>query len=723
MKVLSIRQSFARMILLTLILMIALSAAMLVVYRSSLMESRQTMVRNQVMTASTLIEAFVLRAKTGELSEAAAQEGAKAAIGSLRYGNNDYFWIHNTDLAMLTHPIKPELNGKSLAQMKDPSGKDLFVEMNKVVAQSGEGFVNYLWSKPGFDEPVPKLSYVKGIKAWGWIVGSGIYIDDVNAAFKASLIELGVFVLIACLLIWFFLRQVSGSIMRQLGGEPSLAVEAAGRIAKGDLSVELAVAPDDRVSLMASMQQMQVELKSALQEITEMVGKAAQGDLTTQIDLSRKQGFVLEMCAALNSLNGNLLRQLGGRPDVAVQAAQQIAKGNLDFEIQLRPDDKESILFAMGTMRDTLGRVVLGVRQQVNAASEGNFSIQQSTDDKLGYAFELAELLNKLNETANDAFTEISASCNALAHSDLSYRIAHSYPGQFGETVANINSTAENLTQTMRSVIEAIGLVSTAASEIATGNQNLSARTERQASSLQETAASMEQFTSIVKNNTENAQNANAKAIGTREKAESSRQVVQASVDTMRAIHLSSSRIHEVVDVINGIAFQTNILALNAAVEAARAGESGRGFAVVATEVRALAQRAGQAAKEIAQLIAETISTVEVGSRHAESAGDAMDMIGQSIAQVTAIMSEISNASNEQALGIEQVSLAVNSMDETTQQNAALVEEAAAAAESLAEQAEILKELVSNFRLPGTGRKHQISLVPSRQPLPQLAYS
>ena len=722
MKVLSVRQSFARMILLTLSLMIAMSAVMLFVYRSSLMDSRQTMVRNQVMTASSLIEAFVQRAKKGELSEAAAQDAAKAAINALRYGNNDYFWIHNTDLAMVTHPIKPELNGKSLAKMKDPTGKDLFVDMNKVVEKSGEGFVNYLWSKPNFDDPVAKVSYVKGIKEWGWIVGSGIYIDDVNAAFRESLIELGVFVLIACLLVWFFLRQVSGNIMRQLGGEPSLAVEAAGRIANGDLSVEMAVAADDHSSLMASMQQMQTELKRALQEIGEMVSQAAHGNLTTQIDLSSKQGFVLEMCGALNKLNSNLLRQLGGAPDVAVQAAQHIAQGKLDFEIQLRPDDKESILFAIGTMRDTLSRVVSGVREQVNAASEGDFSMQQRTDDKLGYALELAGLLNKLNETANDAFTEIASSCNALAHSDLTYRIAHNYPGQFGETVANINTTAENLTQVMRRVVEAIGLVSTAATEISAGNQNLSARTERQASSLQETAASMEQFTSIVKNNTENAQNANAKAIGTREKAESSRQVVQASVDTMRAIHLSSSRIHEVVDVINGIAFQTNILALNAAVEAARAGESGRGFAVVATEVRALAQRAGQAAKEIAQLIAETISTVEVGSKHAESAGHAMDAIGQSIAQVTAIMSEISTASNEQALGIEQVSLAVNSMDETTQQNAALVEEAAAAAESLSEQAEVLKDLVSNFRLPGKSESRHIALVASRKPLPQLSH-
>jgi methyl-accepting chemotaxis protein len=241
--------------------------------------------------------------------------------------------------------------------------------------------------------------------------------------------------------------------------------------------------------------------------------------------------------------------------------------------------------------------------------------------------------------------------------------------------------------------------IATASSQISAGNLDLSSRTEEQASSLEETASSMEELTSTVKQNADNARQANVLAVSASEVAVRGGAVVSEVVDTMASINASSRKIVDIIGVIDGIAFQTNILALNAAVEAARAGEQGRGFAVVASEVRNLAQRSAAAAKEIKTLINDSVEKVDAGGRLVDQAGLTMAEIVQSITRVTDIMSEIASASMEQTMGIEQVNSAISQMDEVTQQNAALVEEAAAAAGSMQEQAAALAEVVSIFKL------------------------
>jgi len=243
--------------------------------------------------------------------------------------------------------------------------------------------------------------------------------------------------------------------------------------------------------------------------------------------------------------------------------------------------------------------------------------------------------------------------------------------------------------------------IATASTQIAIGNQDLSARTEEQASALEETASSMEELTSAVRQNTDNARQANVLANTASTVARQGGSVVAQVVDTMGAINASSRQIVDIIGVIDGIAFQTNILALNAAVEAARAGEQGRGFAVVATEVRNLAQRSASAAREIKELIGNSVEKVEVGSKLVEQAGQTMEDVVASVQRVNDIMAEISNAGREQSAGIEQINQAVTEMDTVTQQNAALVEEAAAAAEALQEQAANLERIVSVFRVDG----------------------
>jgi len=241
--------------------------------------------------------------------------------------------------------------------------------------------------------------------------------------------------------------------------------------------------------------------------------------------------------------------------------------------------------------------------------------------------------------------------------------------------------------------------ISTAAKEIAAGNSDLSQRTEEQASSLEETASSMEELTSTVKQNAENARQANQLAANASDIAVKGGLAVNEVVQTMGSISASSKKIMDIISVIEGIAFQTNILALNAAVEAARAGEQGRGFAVVAAEVRNLAQRSAAAAKEITALIGDSVDKVEIGSRQVDQAGETMNEIVNAVKRVTDIMAEIAAASSEQSSGIEQVNQALIQMDEVTQQNAALVEEAAASAEAMQEQAGNLMRAVSMFKL------------------------
>ena len=288
-----------------------------------------------------------------------------------------------------------------------------------------------------------------------------------------------------------------------------------------------------------------------------------------------------------------------------------------------------------------------------------------------------------------------------VAGGDLTRSIdvkTHCETGQLMQALKDMTNNLQGLVTQVRSGTDTIA---TASAEIAAGNQDLSSRTEQQASSLEETASSMEELTSTVKQNADNARQANQLAQSASGIAVKGGDVVGQVVGTMASINESSRKIVDIISVIDGIAFQTNILALNAAVEAARAGEQGRGFAVVASEVRNLAQRSAAAAKDIKQLINDSVEKVETGSQLVNEAGTTMTEIVTSITRVTDIMSEITSASVEQSSGIEQVNVAITQMDQVTQQNAALVEQAAAAAESMQEQAARLSEVVSVFKLLG----------------------
>lgn len=366
----------------------------------------------------------------------------------------------------------------------------------------------------------------------------------------------------------------------------------------------------------------------------------------------------------------------------------------------------------LGSVVEWLDRTQeVGVENDVNnvvkAAGAGDFKARIPTEGKNGFFLSLAEGLNSLMQTSDIGLGEVNRVLGAIAKGDLTERITAEYSGTFGDLKNYCNQTSESLTEMMSEIRTAAETIFTASTEIASGNADLSSRTEQQAANLEETASSMEELTSTVKLNADNAKQANVLAEQASNVATDGGSLIQQVVTTMSSINESSQKIADIIGVIDGIAFQTNILALNAAVEAARAGDQGRGFAVVASEVRTLAQRSANAAKDIKALISDSVKKIESGNLLVGKSGDTMKEIVTAIKRVNDIMAEIAEASAEQSSGIEEVSTAVSQMDEMTQQNAALVEEAAAAAESLQSQADQLTQRVAMFRLSAdTKRSH-----------------
>lgn len=479
--------------------------------KNLILEERQSTVQQAVMTAAGIVDFYREQAAKGVLDTAAAQKQALAALRSLRYGKGEYFWVNDQQPKMLMHPIKPALDQSDLTGNVDPDGKHLFVEMKDVVKRDGQGFVFYRWPKPGSDTPVRKVSYVQGISEWNWIIGSGVYIDTIDATMTARASYFGIAGVVLSALLFLIGRSIASSITRPL----TQAVIAAKRIASGNLTGQISAASNDEVG---------------------------------------------QLLSALAIMNSNLA--------------------------------------------GIVGRVRVGTEA-----------------------------------------------------------------------------------------------IATASAQIAAGNLDLSSRTEEQASTLEQTAASMEELTATVQQNAEYASRAHEMAVSASTIAQNGGQTVTEVIDSMDAIRGSSGRIVEIIAVIEGIAFQTNILALNAAVEAARAGEQGRGFAVVASEVRNLAQRAAAASKEIATLIQASVQQVGAGVISVQRAGKTMQDIVVETSGVVAMMEQISNATREQTTGLVQVNVAISAMDQVTQQNASLVEEAASAAISLSEQANDLTVAVGAFTL------------------------
>ncbi|MEY2683271.1 MAG: hypothetical protein RJA09_415 [Pseudomonadota bacterium] len=475
-------------------------------------QDRMDATRQHVEVAHGLLVWAHAEETAGRLSREAAQQWAAQAVSGLRYDKTEYFWINDMVPKVVMHPTNPKLNGQDVSGLKDPNGLALFKAFVDTVRRDGQGFVAYQWPKPGSDKPVDKLSYVKGFDPWGWVIGSGIYVDDLRGEQQQRWAMVGTVTLVALI--------VAGYLFLSFY-----------RVMDGGLK----------------------ETRRHLRAMTD-------GDLTTS-----------------PSPWGN--------------------------------DEAAQLMFELRAMQDSLRQMV----QRVRLCSD--------------------EILRSSNE-------------------------------------------------------------------IATGAMDLSSRTEQAASNLEQSAASMEEIAATVNTSAEHTRNASHIAQRNAVVAKDGGQVMHEVVRTMDAIKASSAKIGEIIGAIDGIAFQTNILALNAAVEAARAGEQGRGFAVVAGEVRMLAQRSAEAAREIKGLINSSVGQVASGSEVVRKAGSTIDDIVQSSERVNQLLGGVATAAGEQSGGIQQIGQAVQDLDRMTQQNAALVEETAAAASALNGQAQTLSAEVARFKLP-----------------------
>ncbi|MBB1116684.1 MCP four helix bundle domain-containing protein [Stenotrophomonas sp. W1S232] len=483
---------------------------------------------------------------------------------------------------------------------------------------------------------------------------------------------------------------------RSLTGPLGRAAAAARDLANGKLDgARLVGGADEAGDVLRAIQQTREAVTGLKGGLEEMARQHDAGTVSFRTDVSQLQGEYRIVAESINTLvHDHITAAL-----TAGELANRYASGDLSQDFPRMPGEKQVLMHAMDSVKASIQGISAEILRVSQAAVQGDFSVR---GDEARFEFGFREMvanLNQLMATADGNLGSLSQLLRGIAEGDLSVRMHGDYQGVFARMRDDANTTVANLTGIVGRIQQATGNINTAASEIATGNSDLSRRTEQQAASLEETAASMEELTSTVRQNADHARQANQLAIGAADVASSGGQVVGEVVNTMGQIEESSRRIAEIISVIDGIAFQTNILALNAAVEAARAGEQGRGFAVVASEVRTLAQRSAAAAKEIKDLIDDSVGKVNQGSTLVRRAGSTMQEIVNSVQRVTGIMAEISAASQEQTAGIEQVNQTVMQMDEATQQNAALVEEASAAARAMEEQANQLADAVAVFRL------------------------
>ncbi len=564
---------------------------------SELQAERKAGLEKMEATALGIFDKYYKMEQAGVMTREQAQAAAKDVIGAMRYGTDGYFWINDMRPAMVMHPIKPQLNGTDISQMKDPNGKFLFVEFVNKVKKDGKGFVDYYWPKPGADEPVLKYSYVAGFEPWGWIVGTGVYADDLAALYRQNAI-------------W-------AAVLCLLGAAATVAIAYA--------IVRSVTAPIAR-------------LKTAMNAIAE------------------EEASVVEIA-------GSECRDEIGQ----MAKALLVLRDSVDERSALRGREDER-------------------QQQIEEERRGNEASLRSA-----------------SERQTRAMQAIGVGLEKLAGGDLTVAI-----GDIGEDYAKLrgdfNAAVDALNGVIHAIAESSHVVNESASDISEATGNLSKRTEQQAAALEETAAALDEITATVKTASERANEAREMVAETKASAGRSGDIVRNAVTAMGRIEESSSRINQIISVIDEIAFQTNLLALNAGVEAARAGEAGRGFAVVAQEVRELAQRSANAAKEIKELISRSAAEVEGGVALVRSTGDALLEIESLVNKVNDHVASIATAAREQSTGLNEINGSVNHMDQMTQQNAAMVEETTAASRTLADESTQLKTLLSNFRLRGAGQ-------------------
>ena len=522
--------------------------------------------RRTVETAYGLLDHYHALEQAGKLTREEAQRQALGAVKALRYNGGDYFWVNDLDAVIRMHPLKPELDGTDASVLTDSEGKRMFAEMVAVVKADGQGFVEYHWDKPDGEKSVPKISYVKGFAPWGWVIGTGVYVDEIEAALWRQAGVLALVSLLAIGLVLFAGRRIGQSV----------------------------VVP--------------------MEVLTDRMTGLARGDTQSPVP----------------SLDRN--DEIGGMSQ-ALEVFRQAAIAQ-------------------------------------NAAEE---------DQKI-------------------AIAEVGRHLRQLAEGNLAGRIAE-IPPAYSLLLEHYNGAVERLSEALHAVHDNTAAITEAADGIRDGSADLARRTEQQAAALERTVQDLASVTGEVGTAAESAAHASDVVRATVSDVRESGAVMEQAVAAMQAIVESSENVRKIIALIDGIAFQTNLLALNAGVEAARAGEAGRGFAVVAEEVRALAQRSAEAAKEVESQVMASVSQVHVGVGLVNDVEDRLGHIVGRVEALGALVGGIADGAQRQATCVGQVNAAMHGMEQGTQHNAAMAEQATAACTTLAQNAAALRRELEKFEL------------------------
>ncbi|QKI89426.1 methyl-accepting chemotaxis protein [Thiomicrorhabdus xiamenensis] len=447
---------------------------------------------------------------------------------------------------------------------------------------------------------------------------------------------------------------------------------------------------DELGEISKALNLMLMAIKTSISETNTVVSAIANGDFTKRVN-SQQKG---DLDILKQGVNGSA-ESVDFMMSELSKVMQALYQGQ--FDIQMDPRVPKSFSQQVDDALNSINTVMVEIINVMSAMNKGQFD-QRVQVEARGDLAELKERVNSSMDSLSQAISDIKRIVVAQSEGDLTQSITQSYEGELAVLKDAINKSIASLDEIVFVAMEAAGTVATAADEVAAGSMDLSQRVQEQAASIEQSSATMEEFSSSVQNNAQSASEETNIEHEVESKAKAASEVMSQTIVAMNAIQESSHKISEIVSMIDGIAFQTNLLALNAAVEAARAGEHGRGFAVVAGEVRALAQKSAEAAKDISSLINESVNRIDQGTKLATESGEVINQITDSIEQVTRMSEQISGASNEQAQGVQQLQIAIGQIDQVTQQNAALVEETSAAAESMRDQATVLKEKMSFFR-------------------------
>lgn len=589
--------------------------------------------------------------------------------------------------------------------LKGEQGGDIIVNYRDVNVLSSYGPVN-----------------VEGLS---WAVIAEVNEDEAFAVEYRLLFTLLTTIVISSIAVIIMTIMVVKRIQTQLGDDPREIKAVAEAIANNDLSMTLR-SPEESSGVYASMSTMRDNLRDSIERDRAIAAestriKQALDNVNSSVMVTDNDNKVIYLNKAISTMFQQMEADI--RTDLPSFSADSLLGSNISV-LSIPPgtttQETEVILgdrtLVYNSARVTneeneqLGNVIewsdrtkevniqKDIEALVSSAQQGDLSKRMTLTDKDGFFLDLSTGMNELVETLSGVFEEVAQIIVGLSKGDLQEQMAGSYSGTFATVQNDINQTITKLNDIVGGISESASQIKTGSTEISSGNANLSSRTEQQASSLEETSATVEQLTEAVRHNANNAQQAHQLSSTAQEIAHSGGKTVEKAIVAMSEISDSSNKISDIIGVIDEIAFQTNLLALNASVEAARAGEQGRGFAVVATEVRNLAQRSATSAKEIKELIQDSVNKVDAGSALVNESGETLDNIVTSVLKVSDIIAEISASSQEQAESIDQVNIAIADLDNLTQQNAALAEETSAASESVSEQVNDMARLIQFFK-------------------------